>query len=315
MGDACTGRVALVTGASRGIGRAIAVRLAAEGADVAVVSRADPGMPQFGSATETAAQITSFGRRAHAIEADLADPSVDAAALVAETEAALGPLDILVNNVAGGGFRPFLDWTDEQIATVLQLNFWLPWNLIRAVLPGMQARGRGWILNVSSATAFLPEGPPFPESAPSRYGTIYGGTKAFLDRWTASLASELYGSGIAVNTIAPQAAAATESLVTYSQVPEALTEPLDTMAESALALCSGDPDVLTGVIGYSLQVLVDLERPVYDLSGRSLVDGWQPAGLPEKIAVMTAHRRGELVAGDVTLRSATLDSTSDPTRA
>lgn len=315
MGDACEGRVALVTGASRGIGRAIAVRLAAEGADVAVVSRADPGMPQFGSTAETAAQIRSFGRRSHAISADLADPSVDTAALVAEAEAALGPLDILVNNVAGGGFRPFLDWTDEQIATVLQLNFWLPWHLIRAVLPGMQERGRGWILNVSSATAFRPEGPPFPESAPSRHGTIYGGTKAFLDRWTASLASELYGSGIAVNTIAPQAAAATESLVAYSQIPEALTEPLDTMAESALALCSGDPSVLTGVIGYSLQVLADLDRPVYDLRGTALVDGWQPAALPEKIEVMTAHRRGRLVAGEVQLRSATLDSTNDPTRA
>jgi NAD(P)-dependent dehydrogenase (short-subunit alcohol dehydrogenase family) len=307
MGNACEGRVALVTGASRGIGRAIAVRLAAEGADVAVVSRPNPGMPQFGSTAETVAQIESLGRSAHGIEADLSHPTADPAAIVAETEAALGPVDILVNNVAGGGYRPFFEWTDEQISTVLQLNFWVPWNFVRAALPGMQERGRGWILNVSSASAIVPQGPPFPKGALSQFGTIYGGTKAFLDRWTASLASELHGSGVAVNTISPQAAAATESLVTFSKVPAALTEPLDTMAESALALCSGDPAELTGVIGYSLQVLVDLDRPVRDLTGTRLVDGWQPGALPEKIATMTGHREGRLVAGEVKLSSATLD--------
>jgi NAD(P)-dependent dehydrogenase (short-subunit alcohol dehydrogenase family) len=312
MGNACAGRVALVTGASRGIGRAIATRLAAEGADVAVVSRPQSGMPQFGSAPETVERIEALGRRALGIEADLADPAVDPAAIVAQTEAALGPVDILVNNVAGGGYRPFLEWTDEQIGTVLQLNFWVPWHFVRAVLPGMQARGEGWILNVSSASAIRPDGPPFPANAPSKQGTIYGGTKAFLDRWTASLASELHGRGIAVNTIAPQAAAATESLVTYSQVPDSLIEPLDTMAESALALCAGDPNELTGVIGYSLQVLVDLDRPTYDLTGRELVDGWQPRALPEKIAIMTAHRNGQISAGEVKLHSATLNRTADP---
>ena len=115
-----------------------------------------------------------------------------------------------------------------------------------------------------------------------------------------------------MNTISPQAAAATESLVNFSQVPEALTEPLDTMAESALALCSGDPAELTGVIGYSLQLLVDLDRPVHDLTGTKLVDGWQPGGLPEKIATMTAHREGRLVAGEVRLSSATLNRANDP---
>jgi NAD(P)-dependent dehydrogenase (short-subunit alcohol dehydrogenase family) len=231
---------------------------------------------------------------------------------VAEAEAALGPVDILVNNVAGGGYRPFFEWTDEQIGTVLQLNFWVPWNFVRAALPGMQERGRGWILNVSSASAITPQGPPFPKGAPSQFGTIYGGTKAFLDRWTVSLASELYGSGVAVNAISPQAAAATESLVTYSQVPEALTEPLDTMAESALALCSCDPAELTGVIGYSLQLIADLDRPVYDLTGKRLVDGWQPAALPEKIVTMTDHRTGKIVAGEVKLSSATLNRANDP---
>ena len=128
------------------------------------------------------------------------------------------------------------------------------------------------------------------------------------DPWPVLGTEACYGlAGEVVNTISPQAAAATESLVTFSKVPEALTEPLDTMAESALALCSGDPEELTGVIGYSLQVLVDLDRPVHDLTGTKLVDGWQPDALPEKIATMTGHREGRLVAGEVQLSSATLD--------
>jgi NAD(P)-dependent dehydrogenase (short-subunit alcohol dehydrogenase family) len=202
-----------------------------------------------------------------------------------------------VNNAAAGGFRPFMEWTDEQMANVLELNFWSGWHLIRRTLPGMRERGRGWILNVSSQTANRPSGPPFPPTQPAKFGTIYGGSKAFLDRWTASLGVETFGEGIAVNTIAPEAAAATEVLVEFSDLPDYLYEPLETMAEGALALCSADPATLTGQITTSLQLLVDLQRPVYDLAGRELVAGWQPADLPARIDKMAQHSRGELRTG------------------
>jgi hypothetical protein len=66
-------------------------------------------------------------------------------------------------------------------------------------------------------------------------------------------------------------------------------EPLETMAEAALALCTGDPDVLTGRIAYSLQLLVELQRPVLDLHGEQLVDGWQPQDIPAAIAAQEAN--------------------------
>ena len=110
------------------------------------------------------------------------------------------------------------------------------------------------------------------------------------------MAAETYGEGIAVNTLAPQAAAATEVLVEYSTLPDYLYEPLDTMAEAGLALCTADPATLTGQVTTSLQLLADLHRPVYDLRGAELVEGWQPEDLPPKIARMVAHARGDIVA-------------------
>jgi NAD(P)-dependent dehydrogenase (short-subunit alcohol dehydrogenase family) len=282
-----------VTGASRGIGRAVACRLAAEGADLAICSRPTPGFADLGSLEDARAELSAHGGRVLAVPFDLARPEPPRSALVDHVEAELGPVDILVNNAAAGSFRGFMDWTDDAMTTILELNFWAPWHLIRRVLPGMRERGTGWILNMSSQTAVVPQGPPFPSTHPSTQGTMYGGSKAFLNRWTASLAAEVYGEGIAVNALAPEAAAATEVLVEYSDLAAELYEPLETMAEATLALCSGDPAVLTGRVTTSLELLVDLGRPVRDLAGEALVAGWQPADIPPRIEIMRQHARGE----------------------
>jgi NAD(P)-dependent dehydrogenase (short-subunit alcohol dehydrogenase family) len=294
MGGACAGRVALVTGASRGIGRAIAARLAAEGAAVAICSRPTPGFEQLGTLDAAREELAGFGGDVLAVPFDLGDPASDRAGLVVAVEARLGAVDILVNNAAAGGYHAFLDWDDATIARVLEVNFWAPWQLTRRVLPGMRERGRGWIVNVSSVAARAPAGPPFPDTLPSTHGTVYGGTKALLDRWTVSLAVECVGEGIAVNSFAPHAAAATEVLVQYSNLADYLYEPLDTMAEAALALCTADPAVLTGQVTTSLELLVGLDREVRDLTGRAPVEGWQPDDLPPRMEKMAQHSRGEI---------------------
>jgi len=118
-----------------------------------------------------------------------------------------------------------------------------------------------------------------------------------MNRWTTSLAAEVYDRKIAVNTIAPQAAAATEVLVEFSDLPDYLYEPLETMAEGALALCTADPATLTGQVTTSLQLLADLQRPVYDLRGEHLLEDWQPETLPDRIEKMRRHAAGEITSG------------------
>jgi len=285
MAGECAGRVALVTGASQGgIGTAIAQRLAAEGARVAVAARTREGLE------EALAAIEAAGSSGAVFTVDLADPEGGRETLVARVEDALGPVDVLVNNAAAGGYKPFEEWTLDALRRMQEVNVWAPWLLAQHVLPGMRARGRGAILNISSASAELPAGPPFGTSAPARRGSAYGGTKAMLNRWTVSLAVETHGQGIAVNALSPQAAARTRALATSSWFPEVYMEPLDTMAEAALALCTGDPSTLTGRIAYSLELLAELGRPVRDVTGTALLDGWQPADLPGRIAAQRAER-------------------------
>jgi NAD(P)-dependent dehydrogenase (short-subunit alcohol dehydrogenase family) len=211
-------------------------------------------------------------------------------ALVDATEAALGPVDILVNNAMGTIFKPIAEWTLADMDEMQQINVWTPWLLMGQVLPGMRARGHGWILNLTSSAAEFPPGPPYGAVAKAGYAG-YGSTKAALSRLTLAAAAETEGQGIAVNALTPQAAVGTPAIRSSGYV-EALVgsddvswvfEPLDAMAEAALALCSGDPDVLTGRIAYSLQLLLELNRPVFDLRGEELVPDFQPPDLPPRI--------------------------------
>jgi NAD(P)-dependent dehydrogenase (short-subunit alcohol dehydrogenase family) len=284
MGRALQGKVALVTGASQGgTGRAIAVRFAAEGAKVAVTARSEDGLRQ------TLAAIDDVGGTGLALRADLGDPEGARTTLVADTEQAFGPVDILVNNAMGTIFKPVDEWTLADIDEMHQINVYAPWLLMGQVMPGMRARGRGWILNLTSSAGELPPGPPWGVVAKAGYAG-YGATKAALNRLTLTAAAETEGQGVAVNALTPGAAISTDAIVASGAIArmagadaEWVFEPVDTMGEAALALCTGDPDVLTGRIAYSLQLLLELDRPVHDLRGEQLVEGFQPADLPPRI--------------------------------
>jgi NAD(P)-dependent dehydrogenase (short-subunit alcohol dehydrogenase family) len=277
------GHVAVVTGASRGIGAAIAQRFAAEGAAVVATSRTlKPGDSRYaGSLEETVASIEAAGGRAIAVAADLGDPACDRAAIVRAGEDAFGaPVDVVVHNAAGTRHfdLTFADMTREAFLHSVEVNVWSGWELARSAVPGMRERGAGWIVNISSVQAGPRLGPPFAPNVTAG-ACLYGGTKAMLDRLSTGAAMDLYDDGIAVNAMAPEAGVATEHAQTVTDLGAHRSEPLETMAEAALALCTGDPKVLTGRVTYSLSLLVELGRPVRTLDGRSLLAGWQPADI------------------------------------
>lgn len=277
MSGALQGRVAIVTGASRGIGAAIARRFAAEGARVALVARTvEPGGSLAGSLNETIAAITALGGEAHAIQANLADPE-DRARIVPAAVERFGGVDILVNNAAWSRFIPIWEAQPRQIALAFQMNLHAPQELSQAALPHMRAAGAGWILNISSATADLP--PPAPYDPEDRYvafnrdghATVYGTSKAALDRLSAGWAVELSLENIAVNSLAPVGAVASEGALAVGGWDERdHIEPVEAMAEAALQLCHRPPSELSGQVVRSLPLLQRLGVPIRALDGQPL---------------------------------------------
>lgn len=251
------GRRALVTGASRGIGAGVAERLAAEGADVVLTART---LEHHGSLTgtlrETANRVSRYGTRVEVLAADLSDPEEVAGIVPAATDLLGGPIDVLVNNAAAAIYQPLGDFPLRRRLLTFQVNVHAPLELTQAVLPSMRQAGRGWIVNVSSASARLSAGPPFSVSAPGSAMGVYAASKAALNRLTNLLAIELYGTGIRVNTVEPRTAVLSEgaaALVGDLIRPEQI-EDLEEMVEAAVALCDCGEEI-TGRIGVSLDLI------------------------------------------------------------
>ncbi len=259
------GRVAIVTGASRGIGAGIARRFAAEGAAVALVARTiEPDARIAGSLNEVAADIREAGGTCCVVQADLARDE-DLERLVAETREMLGPPAILVNNAAWSRFPSLRDVPLRHVQLALQMNLLAPHRLMQLVHPEMAARAEGWILNISSATADLPDSAPWDtgsrrfEFHHHGYPALYGTSKAALERLTAGWAVELAGTGIAVNALAPVGAVASEGALAVGGWDERdHIEPLEAMVEAALQLCHRPAAQLSGRVARSLPLLEEL---------------------------------------------------------
>jgi NAD(P)-dependent dehydrogenase (short-subunit alcohol dehydrogenase family) len=251
------GRVAIVTGASRGIGQHIAERFAEHGAAVAIVARTgaagESRLP--GSIDEVATRIRANGGRAMAIRADLTDPA-DLDTIVERAAAELGPVDTLVNNAGVNFYGPALDVPPRRNAVMFQIMVHAPFRLCQLAIPDMVARGRGWVLNITSKQARHPLGPPYPDWA--KDGCVpYGMYKSALDRLTTGLAAELHGTGVSVNSLGTSGLVMTPGVAVVSpHTPDnAPVEPPAAMADAALLLCTSPPDEVTGRIAYSMEFL------------------------------------------------------------
>jgi NAD(P)-dependent dehydrogenase (short-subunit alcohol dehydrogenase family) len=199
------GKVALVTGSSRGIGKSIALHLARDGADVVVTARegsASAGLP--GSIVETVAEIEALGRHALPLRLDVTDD----AAVKAAVQAALGRfghIDILVNNAALVDGAPYLEGRTDVLERSFVANLRAPFVAGQIVAPHMAEHGGGIIVNISSGAGRnpLPPGDPNYRNVVTRPGQEYGLTKAALDRLSTGLAHELHAQNIAVVSVDP----------------------------------------------------------------------------------------------------------------
>ena len=274
------GRGAIVTGASRGLGREIALALASDEAAVAVVGRTenvwDERLP--GTIGETVAEIEAAGGRALAIRADLLDRD-DIARLVGEARDALGPITILVNNAAftapgrppkpgddarpkpakaqqgsvKADFPPVLGTPLGAYRRHFEIAVFAAYELIQLVCPDMMAAGIGSIINISSVASRLPGDGPYTD----RSGGVlpgYGGSKAALEHLTSCAAYDLAPHNIAVNALSPSKAIMTPGLSYYAR-DFAEVSTAEEFARAAAELVLVDPTVVTGrTIGH-LQVL------------------------------------------------------------
>ena len=182
------GRVAVVTGGGRGIGRGAALALAGLGAAVAVLARS------AGEVTAVAGEITATGGRAVARAVDVSDGAAITAA-IAEVERALGPIAILINNAAVlGPISPTAESDPDEWERTITINVAGAYRCLRAVLPGMLERRWGRIVNVSSGAA---TGSGIPNAS------AYSVSKAALDMLTRAVAAEIASSGVTVNALYP----------------------------------------------------------------------------------------------------------------
>jgi 7-alpha-hydroxysteroid dehydrogenase len=286
MTQRLAGRAAIVTGGSRGLGHAIALALAADGAAVAVAGRTeqvwDDRLP--GTIGETVADIEAAGGRAVPVRADLTDRD-DISRLVDAAREALGPITILVNNAAftapgrpptpGAQQRPkpakpapagnkpgwpaFLGTPLHAFRRHFDIAVFAAYELMQMVCPDMIDACSGSVINITSVASRMPGDGPYPD----RSGGVlpgYGGSKAALEHLTQCAAFDLADHNIAVNALSPSKPILTPGLAYYAR-EFVDTAPADEFARAAVQLALVDPSVVTGrTIGHR-EVLDGSFRP------------------------------------------------------
>ena len=254
------GKVAIITGASRGIGKAIAKLFAIEGAGTVCSARTmrEGGHPLEGSLETTVAEIRTAGGEAMAVACDVSSEQ-DCERLVKEARERYGPCDVLVNNAVLSYPITVRKLSVKRWTRSFAVNVHGPFMLSRLVLEDMVPRRSGAIVNITSGAAVGPGRGPYGKIGPYGLGwSCYGAAKAALERFTHGLAEEVYSDGISVTCISPSDVVVTPGVVFHHLVnnrnePEG--EPEDYMARAVMILATEPLDSVTGRVCYSQQIL------------------------------------------------------------
>ena len=267
------GRRALVTGASRGLGASVARRLAAEGAEVALVARTlGTGDEADGSLRVTQALCERHGGTVAAVVADLTDDAARAQVVPQAHQALGGPIEILVNNAAAAIPVALTEISAAQQRTQFEANVITPLVLAQAVVPAMRDAGEGWIVNLSSVGAERFPGPPFPSNPVGSTMDVYGASKAALNKVTNGLAVELYGTGIRINTVQPRIAVMSEGMRAFAdKVGPGVFEEMEQIVEAVVALCACTEEQ-TGQVTESQSLLAELRITPRGIDGETIAD-------------------------------------------
>jgi NAD(P)-dependent dehydrogenase (short-subunit alcohol dehydrogenase family) len=240
------GKVAIVTGASRGIGKAIAVRFAGEGARVVVAARSEvqPHEKLLGTIGETVAEIEKLRGEAIAVRCDVtSEASVNA--MVEEALKMWGRVDVLVNNAAVDFPSPCADMPLKRWDIVLKVNLTGPFLCAKAVIPVMRRQGSGSIVNIAS-NAGAERG-----SGTVGYSAVYAVSKAGLDRFTWALAAEEGKHNIAVNAVKPWGVVSTEGMRMWTPAEEQVGwKSPASMVACAVFLAKQDASGVTGCVAF-----------------------------------------------------------------
>ena len=255
-----TGKVAIVTGASRGIGQMISELFASEGAKVVCAARTlNEGDHRFleGSLARTVAGIQAKGGQAMAVAADVSHEP-DCIALAEVARDMYGPVDILVNNAALTYYLPTDTFPTNRWVRCFAVNVHGPFMLSKEVLKDMIPRRSGAIVNISSGSGIGPGRGPYDDHT-VRGGTMYGATKAALERFTQGLAQEVAQyENITVAAVSPSNLVATPGTIHHKLVTgmdDPVAEPPSMMARAALLLASEGAAKVNGRVTYSQQIL------------------------------------------------------------
>lgn len=276
------GRTALVTGSSRGIGRAIAQRLAAEGATVAVTARnhtpsrsTRAGLATVlpGTIDETIGLIENAGGSAFGLAVDLEDNNARDG-LIDQVLDRTGRIDILVNNAGFADYSVIEQMSLETFDRTVEHYLRTPFVLTKGAVPHMRKQGAGWIVNIGSVTGVAPVR-PYREYNKTSGDVLYGSVKAALHRFTQGVAAELLDANIAVNCVGPSTAVRTPGAAQL--IPDSFpTESVEYLAETVLAMCHLPAAERTGLVAFSLHYPWSQRLRVHTLDGKGELPALEP---------------------------------------